>query len=185
VKDDLRRQATGHEPVNAGKGRITLEVGVSYGSARRSRGSMIARRRTIRSRPRKPTQRDHQLLLRIPASGVARNAATGTPTTSSFGSRRYFYSCPDKAVNDSLVGATFAFPKCDRLCRRHISVLGALRATHGQLAMTSAATWHILLVPNLTDAKTEHVSSMAKSAVTYDDSGRRYFFAVVHGCPPP
>jgi TonB-dependent receptor len=164
------------EPVNAGNGRIYgIEVGGQYSFANLSdwlRGFGLAANYTYsQSQSQQPTS----FGSRGPIPGVSRDALTGTLYYENHGfSIRGSYSYRDKAINDSLVGSTFAFGS---------KVYQVYEAPYGQLDAQASYDFNrhvgiLFSVQNLTDEAQHTYLQWANQPFTYDDSGRRFFVGI-------
>jgi TonB-dependent receptor len=112
--------------------------------------------------------------------GVAENSVTGTLYYEHSGfSTRLSYSWRDKAVNDSQVGATFAFPDQNGVSR----VYQVYSAPYGQLdgQVGYDINPHVGLVfqvQNITNEAQHTYLQYPSLPFTYDRSGRRFFFGI-------
>jgi TonB-dependent receptor len=183
VKDDFGGD-TGNvnQPVNAGKGRIYgMEVGGQYAfgdSVAWLNGFGAAANYTFSASQTNSATTSFSYDSGIP--GVARNSATGTLYYERFGfSARTSYSWRDKAVNDSLVGATFAFPSATGVQTTYQVFSAPYGQLDGQLGYDFNRHVGIFFsFQNLTDAKQHTYLQWPSLPFTYDDSGRRYFLGV-------
>jgi iron complex outermembrane receptor protein len=183
VKDDFGGD-TGpvNEPVNAGKGRIYgMEVGGQYAfgdSIAWLNGFGAAANYTFSASQTNSATTSFSYDSGIP--GVARNSATGTLYYERFGfSARTSYSWRDKAVNDSLVGATFTFPNATGVQTTYQVFSAPYGQLDGQFGYDINRHVGIFLsFQNLTDAKQHTYLQWPNLPFTYDDSGRRYFLGV-------
>jgi TonB-dependent receptor len=167
------------EPVNAGKGKIYgLEFGGQYAFDDRFspvlKGFGVAANYTLSvSSSAQSTSFNNS--SQIP--GVARNSFTTTLYYERYGfSARGSYSWRDKAVNDSLVGSTFAFPDQNGVSK----VYQVYSAPYGQLDAQigydfSPRVGLVFSVQNLTDEVQHTYLQWPNLPFSYDDSGRRYF----------
>lgn len=167
------------EPVNAGKGKIYgIEIGGQYafdGSLYNwLDGFGVAANYT---RSMSYSDQVTSFSTSAPIPGVAKNALTGTLYYEKDGfSARASYSWRDVAVNDSLVGATFAFPDQNG----NTKVYQVFSAPYGQLDAQVGydINEHFGLtfsVQNVTDAAQHTYLQWTNLPFTYDDSGRRFF----------
>ena len=112
--------------------------------------------------------------------GVSKNSVTGTLFYERFGfSARGSYSWRDKAVNDSLVGATFAFPDQNGVSK----VYQVYSAPYGQLDAQVGYDFNphvglVFQVQNVTDEVQHTYLQWPNLPFSYDDPGRRYFFGL-------
>jgi TonB-dependent receptor len=167
------------QPVNAGKGSIYgIELGAQYafgekispwlkglgGAANYTRSMSFSGQGTSFSSD-----------SAIP--GVAKNAFTTTLYYERAGfSARGSYSWRDKAVNDSLVGSTFAFPDQNG----KTTVYQVFSAPYGQLDGQIGYDFNkhvgiVFSVQNLTDSAQHTYLEFPNEPFSYDDAGRRFF----------
>ncbi len=167
------------EPVNAGKGKIFgIELGGQYAFDASVYnwldGFGIAANYT---RSQSYSSQATSFTDAAPIPGVAKNAVTGTLYYEKDGfSARASYSWRDTAVNDSLVGATFAFPDA----KGNTKIYQVFSAPYGQLdgQIGYDINEHFGLtfsVQNLTDASPHTYLQWSNLPFSYDDSGRRFF----------
>ncbi len=115
-----------------------------------------------------------------PIPGVAKNSATGTVYYERFGfSARTSYSWRDKAVNDSLVGATFSFADATGVQKTY----QVFSAPYGQLDGQVGYDFNkhvgvFFSFQNLTNEKQHTYLQWTNLPFTYDDSGRRFFVGI-------
>jgi TonB-dependent receptor len=177
VKDDFGGTTSNvTEPVNAGNGRIYgIELGGQYAFADAIpwlQGFGAAANYTYsQSQSLQPTS----FTARGPIPGVSRDALTATLYYENHGfSIRGSYSYRDKALNDSLVGATFAFGG---------KVYEIFQAPYGQLDMQANYDINrhvgiVFSVQNVTDQALHTYLQWPDQPFTYDDWGRRFFLGV-------
>ena len=166
------------EPVNAGKGKIFgVEIGAQYAfdnSYGWLDGFGVAANYT---RSQSYSDQKTSFTDAAPIPGVAKNAVTGTLYYEMNGfSARGSYSWRDVAVNDSLVGATFAFPDANG----NSKVYQVYSAPYGQLDGQVGYDFNehfglIFSVQNLTDASPHTYLQWSNLPFSYDDSGRRFY----------
>ncbi len=170
------------QPVNAGKGKIYgLEFGGQYAVGHdflpALRGFGFAANYTL-SVSTSGQSTSFTSSTAIP--GVARNAFTGTLYYERYGfSARASYTWRDRAVNDSLVGATFAFDDQTG----HSKIYQVFSAPYGQLDAQVGYDFNehvgiLASVQNLTDQAQHTYLQWTNLPFTYDDSGRRFFAGV-------
>jgi iron complex outermembrane recepter protein len=181
VKDDFGGTVGNvTQPINAGSGQIYgLEAGTQYNfDWNVVRGLGVAANFTFsESTSNQATSfRQHS---EIP--GVSQNAFTGTLFYERFGfSGRLSYSWRSRAVNDSLVGSTFAFP--DQQGNQKIYQI--FQAPYGQLDgqvgydFLDGHLGIVLSAQNLTKEALHTYLQFPNLPFTYDNWGRRYFFGV-------
>jgi TonB-dependent receptor len=177
VNDDFGgHTANVTQPVNAGNGRIYgIELGGQYAFSNAVEWlqgfGMAANYTYSQSSSQQPTS----FTTRGPIPGVSRDALTGTLYYENHGfSIRGSYSYRDKALNDSLVGASFAFGG---------KVYEVFAAPYGQLDAQASYDFNkhvgiIVSVQNLTDEAQHTYLQWPNEPFTYDDPGRRYFLGV-------
>ncbi|QUD88921.1 TonB-dependent receptor [Phenylobacterium montanum] len=115
-----------------------------------------------------------------PIPGVAKNAVTvqGYYERGGFAAR-LSYSWRDTAVNDSLVGATFAFPDQNGKTKVYQVFSAAYGQLDGQISYDiNKRIGVVFSVQNLTDEVQHTYLQWPNLPFTYDDSGRRYFLGV-------
>jgi iron complex outermembrane receptor protein len=184
VKDDFGGSLGNvTEPVNAGKGQIYgMEFGGQYAFGNQITpwltGLGVAANYTYSKSTTDSATTSFSYDSAIP--GVALNSATGTVYYERFGfSARFSYSWRDKAVNDSLVGATFPIPQTATK-----SVIGQVfEAPYGQLDGQVGYDFNqhvgvFFSFQNLTDSVQHTYLQWPNLPFTYDDSGRRFFLGV-------
>jgi TonB-dependent receptor len=169
-------------PVNAGKGQIWgVELTGQYAFGDKIspwlQGFGVAANYTLsNSTSNQPTSFSQHAAI----PGVAKNAFTGTLYYERFGfSARASYSWRDKAVNDSLVGATFAFPDQNG----NSKVYQVFSAPYGQLdaQLSYDVNTHVgfvFSVQNLNDEVQHTYLQYPNLPFTYDQSGRRFFLGI-------
>jgi TonB-dependent receptor len=170
------------QPVNAGKGSIYgVEIGGQYAFgddiASWLKGFGVAANYTrSESFSDQPTAFSNQGAI----PGVAKNALTATGYYERGGfSARLSYSWRDKAVNDSLVGATFAFPDQNGNSKVYQVFSASYGQLDGQIAYDITPRIGVVFsVQNLTDEVQHTYLQWPNLPFTYDDSGRRYFLGV-------
>ncbi len=117
---------------------------------------------------------------RGPIPGVSRDALTATLYYERHGfSIRGSYSYRDKAVNDSAVGSTFAFPDQNGVSK----VYQVFSAPYGQLDMQAGYDFNshvgvIFSAQNVTNASQHTYLQWTNLPFTYDNWGTRYFVGV-------
>jgi iron complex outermembrane receptor protein len=170
------------EPVNAGKGKIYgVELGGQYafgaGIAPWLKGFGVAANYTLSiSSSDQSTSFSHS--SEIP--GVSKNSVTGTLYYERAGfSARASYSWRDTAVNDSVVGSTFAFADQNGVSK----VYQVFSAPYGQLDAQigydiTPRIGLVASVQNLTDEAQHTYLQWKNLPFSYDDSGRRYFLGI-------
>ncbi len=112
--------------------------------------------------------------------GVARHSVTATGYYERHGiSARLSYSWRDKAVNDSLVGATFAFPDQNGISKIYQVYSAAYGQLDGQVGYDfNSHVGFVFSVQNLTNEAQHTYLQFPNQPFTYDQSGRRFFFGV-------
>lgn len=167
------------EPVNAGGGKIYgLELGAQYafgealapwlagwgGAANYTYSNSTSDQTTA-------------FASSTPIPGVSKNSLTGQLYYEHQGfSIRASYSWRDKAVNDSLVGATFAFPDQNGVEKVYQVFSAPYGQLDGQIGYDFNKHFGILLsVQNLTDQAQHTYLQFPNLPFTYDRSGARYF----------
>ena len=170
------------QPVNAGKGSIYgVELGAQYAFGDEImpwlKGFGVAANYT-RSESFSDQATAYSDQGAIP--GVAKNAVTATGYYERGGfSARLSYSWRDKAVNDSLVGATFAFPDQNGNSKVYQVFSAAYGQLDGQIAYDINKRLGVVFsVQNLTNETQHTYLQWPNLPFTYDDSGRRYFLGV-------
>ena len=186
VKDDFGG-STGNitEPVNAGQGRI---YGAEF-SSQYAFGDVIAPWLTGLGTAVNYTYSQSQTNSQVTSyshdsgiPGVAKNALTGTLYYERFGfSARASYSWRDKAVNDSLVGATFPIP--DAAAKNGELIGQVFQAPYGQLDAQIGYDFNkhvgvFFSAQNITNSSQHTYLQFPNQPFTYDDSGSRYFVGV-------
>jgi iron complex outermembrane receptor protein len=182
VKDDFGGTTSNvTEPVNAGNGRIYgVELGGQYALGNAVawlEGLGFAANYTYsQSQSQQPTS----FSSRGPIPGVSRDALTGTLYYENHGfSIRGSYSWRDKAINDSAVGSTFAFPDQNGVSK----IYQVFQAPYGQLDMQASYDFGphfgvLASVQNVTDETQHTYLQYANLPFTYDDWGRRFYLGV-------
>jgi iron complex outermembrane recepter protein len=170
------------EPVNAGRGKIYgLELGGQYalGDALAPwlRGFGIAANYT-RSESQSDQVTSFSNGTAIP--GVAKNSANGTVYYERFGfSARASYAWRGRAVNDSLVGATFAFPDQNGKTKVYQVFAAPYGQLDAQIEYDFGSHFGVFAsAQNLTDEAQHTYLQWTNLPFTYDDSGRRFFVGV-------
>jgi iron complex outermembrane receptor protein len=186
VKDDFGG-TTGNidEPVNAGSGRI---YGVEF-SGQYAFGDSIAPWLTGLGVAGNYTYSKSQTNSQVTSysfdagiPGVALNAYTGTLYYERYGfSARFSYSWRSKAVNDSLVGATFPIP--DAQVKGGELIGQVFEAAYGQLDGQIGYDFNkhvgvFLSAQNITNSAQHTYLQFPDQPFTYDQSGSRYFLGV-------
>lgn len=181
VKDDFGGTVGNiTQPINAGPGQIYgLEVGSQYNfDWDVVRGLGIAANYTFSE---STSNQSTSFTQHSEIPGVSQNAFTGTLFYERFGfSGRLSYSWRSKAVNDSLVGATFSFP--DQTGTQ--KVYQVYQAPYGQLDgqigydFLDGHLGVVLSAQNLTNQSLHTYLQWPDQPFTYDNWGRRYFFGV-------
>ena len=181
VKDDFGGTVGNiTQPINAGPGQIYgLGVGTQYNfdwDAARVLG--VAANFTFSE---STSNQSTSFTQHSEIPGVSQNAFTGTLFYERFGfSGRLSYLWRSKAVNDSLVGATFSFP--DQLGNQ--KVYQVYQAPYGQLDgqigydFLDGHLGIVLSAQNLTNESLRTYLQWPDQPFTYDNWGRRYFFGV-------
>ncbi len=170
------------EPVNAGSGHVYgLEVGAQYLFT--GQISPLLKGFGMTANYTFSDSESNQLTSFSNTSsipGVSKNSVTGTLFYERFGfSARGSYSWRDKAVNDSLVGATFAFPDQNGVSK----VYQVYSAPYGQLDAQVGYDFNphvglVFQVQNVTDEVQHTYLQWPNLPFSYDDPGRRYFFGL-------
>ena len=182
VPDDFGGTTGGiQQPINAGKGRIYgFELAGQYAFGDLSRwlnGFGIAANYTL---SQSSSDQLTSFTTTAPIPGVSKNSLTGQLYYERYGfSARASYSWRDKAVNDSLVGSTFAFPDQNG----NVKTYQIFQAPYGQLDVQVGYDFNKHLgifasVQNLTDQAQHTYLQWPNLPFTYDDSGRRYFLGI-------
>ena len=183
VNDDFGGTASNvSEPVNAGSGKVYgAEIGFQYNFtssiAPFLEGFGIAANYTF-SKSSSISGTSFSSKSSIP--GVAKNSVTATLFYERAGfSARLSYSWRDKAVNDSAVGATFAFPDQNGVSK----VYQVYSAPYGQLDGQVGYDFNshlglVFQVQNITNEAQHTYLQYPNLPFTYDQSGRRFFFGV-------
>lgn len=167
------------KPVNAGKGKIYgIELGGQYAFDGRKMpwldGFGIAANYT---RSQSDSAQVTSFSTSSPIPGVSKNSVTGTLYYEKNGfSARGSYSWRDRAVNDSLVGSTFAFPDQNG----NNKVYQVFSAPYGQLDGQIGYDFNehyglVFSIQNATAAVQHTYLQWTNLPFTYDDSGRRFF----------
>ena len=183
VKDDFGGD-TGDitEPVNAGQGRIYgLELGGQYALGDNIdwlKGFGVAANYTFSQSTTDSQTTSFSYDSGIP--GVAKNALTGTLYYERFGfSARMSYSWRDKAVNDSLVGATFTFPNQYGVEKTYQVFAAPYGQLDGQIGYDFNRHVGVFVsFQNITDEAQHTYLQYPNLPFTYDDAGRRFFLGV-------
>ena len=112
--------------------------------------------------------------------GVAKHSVTGTVYYEKSGiSARLSYSWRAKAVNDSQVGATFAFPDQNGVSRVYQVYSAPFGQLDGQIGYDfNSHIGLVFSVQNVTNASQHTYLQYPNQPFTYDRSGRRLFFGV-------
>ena len=167
------------QPVNAGKGKIFgIELGAQYafdGSIYNwLDGFGVAANYT---RSQSYSNQTTSFTDAAPIPGVAKNAVTGTLYYEKEGfSVRGSYSWRDTAVNDSLVGATFAFPDANGNSKVYQVYSAPYGQLDGQIGYDINEHFGVTFsVQNVTDASPHTYLQWPNLPFSYDDSGRRFF----------
>jgi TonB-dependent receptor len=182
VKDDFGgTSADVTEPVNAGHGKIYgLEFGTQYALGNAVdwlRGLGIAANYTF---SHSESDQTTAFSYDSPIPGVSKNSVTGTLYYERAGfSARGSYSWRDKAVNDSLVGSTFAFNDQTGASK----VYQVYSAAYGQLDAQVGYDFNshvgiVLQAINITDEVQHTYLQWPNLPFSYDDTGRRFFVGV-------
>jgi iron complex outermembrane receptor protein len=180
VEDDFGgTSADVTEPVNAGKGSIYgVELGAQY-ALRGERLDVLKGFGFAANYTRSMSFSDQATSFTNDSAipGVAKNAFTGTLYYERAGfSARGSYSWRDKAVNDSLVGSTFAFPNQNGVSQ----IYQVYSAPYGQLDGQVGYDFNkhvglVFSVQNLTDEVQHTYLQWPDEPFSYDNSGRRFF----------
>jgi iron complex outermembrane receptor protein len=167
------------KPVNAGHGKIYgLEFGAQYALGADIawlQGLGVAANYTF---SHSESDQTTAFSYDSPIPGVSKNSVTGTLYYERAGfSARGSYSWRDKAVNDSLVGSTFAFNDAAGVNK----VYQVFSAPYGQLDAQVGydINSHIGLVVqaiNVTNEVQHTYLQWPNLPFSYDDTGRRFFF---------
>jgi iron complex outermembrane recepter protein len=181
VKDDFGGTVGNvTQPINAGSGQIYgLELGSQYSfDCNVVRGLGIAANYALSE---STSNQSTSFTQHSQIPGVSQNSFTGTLIYERFGfSGRLSYSWRSKAVNDSLVGATFEFP--DQLGSQKVYQI--FQAPHRQLDgqvgydFLDGHMGIVLSAQNLTKEALHTYLQWPNLPFTYDNSGRRYFFGI-------
>ena len=163
------------QPVNAGKGKIYgIELGGQYSWVN---GFGVTGNYT---RSQSESQQKTAFADSLAIPGVSKDSfnVTGYYEHSGF-SARVAYSWRSEAVNDSLVGATFAFPDQNGKSK----VYGVFSAPYGQVDAQVGYDFNSHLgvlasVNNLTNEKQHTYLQFSNLPFTYDDTGTRFFVGV-------
>ncbi len=184
VKDDFGGD-TGYitKPVNAGQGKIYgIEVNGDYafGSnlAPWLRGLGVAANYTYSKSEANNSTTSFSYDSAIP--GVALNAFNGTVYYERFGfSARMSYTWRDRAVNDSLVGATFTFPDQAGVEKTYQVFSAPYGQLDGQIGYDFNEHVGVFAsVQNLSNSVQHTYLQFQNLPFTYDASGRRFFFGI-------
>lgn len=167
------------KPVNAGKGKIFgIEIGGQYAfddSVYSWLDGFGVAANYTRSQSYSQQTTDFTDSAAIP--GVAKNAVTGTLYYEKNGfSARGSYSWRDTAVNDSLVGSTFAFPDANGKSKVYQVYSAPYGQLDGQIGYDVNEHFGVTFsVQNVTDASPHTYLQWPNLPFSYDDSGRRFF----------
>ena len=181
VQDDFGgTTADVNTPVNAGNGQIYgFEFGgqyaFGYDLAPWMKGFGIAANYTHTHSQSNAAPTSFSSSNSIP--GVADDAVSGTLYYERAGfSARASYSWRSKAVNDSLVGATFSFPDQNGVNKTYQVFEAAYGQLDGQVGYDFGNHFGIFAqVQNATNQAQHTYLQWPNLPFTYDDSGRRYF----------
>lgn len=183
VKDDFGGTTSNVSlPVNAGSGYVVgAELGLQYSFTSSILpfldGFGVAANYTF-SQSSSQSGTSFSKTSAIP--GVAKNSVTGTLYYEKSGlSARLSYSWRDKAVNDSAVGATFAFPDQNGVSK----VYQIYSAPYGQLDGQVGYDFNrnvgfVFQVQNIANTSQHTYLQWPNQPFTYDNSGRRFFFGL-------
>jgi TonB-dependent receptor len=167
------------EPVNAGKGKIYgLEIGGQYAFDGRIipwlDGFGIAANYT---RSQSDSQQVTSFSTSAPIPGVSKDSVTATLYYEKNGfSARGSYSWRDRAVNDSLVGSTFAFNDQNGVSKIYQVFAAPYGQLDGQIGYDFNDHYGVVFsVQNLTDSVQHTYLQWTNLPFTYDDWGRRFF----------
>ncbi len=183
VKDDFGGTTSNvTEPVNAGAGHVYgVELGAQYVFTDRFspylQGFGLAGNYTYSN---SQSEQGTSFSSKSQIPGVAENSVTGTLYYERFGfSGRLSYSWRDKAVNDSLVGATFAFPDQNGVSKIYQVYSAPYGQLDGQLGYDFNAHVGVTFqVQNITDEAQHTYLQFPNQPFTYDTSGRRFFLGI-------
>lgn len=183
VVDDFGgTQSNVSQPVNAGHGRIYgAEFGAQYALGD-DLVPVLSGLGAAANYTYSQSQSDQvtSFSSRAPIPGVSRNAVTGTLYYERFGfNSRLSYSWRDKAVNDSLVGSTFAFADQTGTSK----VYQVFQAAYGQLDAQVGYDYGknigvYFQAQNLTNEAQHTYLQWPNLPFSYDQSGRRYWVGV-------
>ncbi|WP_353228838.1 TonB-dependent receptor [Novosphingobium sp.] len=165
------------QPINAGKGWIYgLELGAQYQVNDGALNGFGFAANYTYSKSKQDQATAFSATSEIP--GVSKHALTGTAFYEAHGlSARLSYSWRSKAVNDSLVGSTFAFP--DQF--GNPKVYQVYTAPYGQLDGQIGYDFNkqfgvTLSAQNITKSSQHTYLQWPNQPFSYDNSGRRIFF---------
>lgn len=184
VKDDFGGD-TGYitKPVNAGQGKIYgLEATADYafGDSIASwlRGFGVAANYTYSKSEANNSTTSFSYDSAIP--GVSLNAFNGTLYYERFGfSARMSYTWRDRAVNDSLVGATFTFPDQNGVEKTYQVFSAPYGQLDGQIGYDFNKHIGVFVsFQNLTNSVQHTYLQFPNLPFTYDASGRRFFVGI-------
>jgi iron complex outermembrane receptor protein len=181
VNDDFGGStADVNTPVNAGNGQIYgFEFGgqyaFGYDISPLLKGFGIAANYTHTHSQSNAAPTSFSASSSIP--GVADDSVSGTLYYERAGfSARASYSWRSKAVNDSLVGATFSFPDQNGVAKTYQVFEAAYGQLDGQVGYDFGSHFGIFAqVQNATNQAQHTYLQWPNLPFTYDDSGRRYF----------
>ena len=169
------------QPVNAGSGYVYgLELGFQYSFTASSpilNGFGVAANYTY-SKSSALSGTSFSTTSSIP--GVAKNSVTGTVFYERYGfSGRLSYSWRDKAVNDSAVGATFAFPDQNGVSKVYQVYSAPFGQLDGQVGYDfNSHVGLVFQVQNIGNTAQHTYLQYPNEPFTYDQSGRRFFFGI-------
>lgn len=170
------------EPVNAGSGKIYgMELGFQYAFGDTFgpwlKGFGVAGNYT---RTQSSSQQITAYSTTAPIPGVSKDAVTMTGYYERAGfSARLSYSWRDTAVNDSLVGSTFAFADQNGNSKVYQVFAAPYGQLDGQIGYDINARMGLIFsVQNITSSALHTYLQWPNLPFTYDNSGRRYYLGV-------
>ena len=170
------------QPVNAGSGKIYgAELGFQYAFNDEFlpilKGFGIAANYT---RTQSSSQQVTAYSNTAPIPGVSKDSVTATGYYERGGfSARLSYSWRDTAVNDSLVGSTFAFADQFGNSKVYQVFAAPYGQLDGQIGYDFTSRIGVLFqVQNIADASLHTYLQWPNLPFTYDNSGRRYYLGV-------
>ena len=170
------------QPVNAGSGKIYgAELGFQYAFNDQFlpflKGFGVAANYT---RTQSSSQQVTAFSNTAPIPGVSKDSVTATGYYERAGfSARLSYSWRDTAVNDSLVGSTFAFADQNGNSKVYQVFAAPYGQLDGQIGYDfNARVGVVFQVQNIADASLHTYLQWPNMPFTYDNSGRRYYLGV-------